>query len=140
VRPGAQYTHVAVLDRGGGDDAIAYTPSATTWRWIAERIRPVLIDVRVGVVEVLDDGVVSRVEEPEDPSSMWETQRSWLGRDATHVLALPLVAVGGASCGMVTVEIHAPAGVATRVLPLELVDSFGAVVAAVTPHLTSLPS
>ena len=138
VRPGAEYTRIAIHTPAGGEAAVAYTPSATTWRWISERARPVLIDVRVGMVEVLEGAGFEQVELRGANGSLWETRQSWLGRDATHVLALPLVA-RGESCGMVTIEIDAPEGIAASLLPIEVVDTYGTMIAAATPHLIELP-
>ncbi|MBL9020877.1 MAG: sigma-54-dependent Fis family transcriptional regulator [Myxococcales bacterium] len=136
VRPAAEYSRAAVLQPTGADISL-YAPSATTWRWVATHGCPVTVDVRLGTIALAAGSTDALLEEaPVD--SIWETQRAWMNRSATHVLALPLLS-GTETSGMLTLEIGAGAAVGRPLFERELVGDLARVVNRATPYLLTLP-
>ena len=77
---------------------VGYLPSATAWRWVAERRCPVSIDVHLGAMRpYLAADLGAAAGGVVDALDSRETQNRLLERDATHVHVLPLRAPGGRS-------------------------------------------
>ncbi|MEZ4314627.1 MAG: hypothetical protein R3F14_41965 [Polyangiaceae bacterium] len=113
------------------DTAPPILPSVTAWRWVSRHCVPVSIDVTLGTVELLPDrapaspslaaqspaagitgspppAVVRASPSPARASladsARFESRGLLLGRDATHVLAVPFGRGPGAVDGMISVE------------------------------------
>jgi len=110
LRTAGDYQRIAVHHIDGASAAMPYSPSATTWRWVSAHDAPIAIDVHVGRVERLDGRGAIEIS-PTAGGSPWDTRQSLLGRDATHVIALPLHGRASELVGMVTVEVSAPPAV-----------------------------
>jgi DNA-binding NtrC family response regulator len=138
VRPADGYRCVAVHTRR--DSSASLAPSATAWRWVSGSGGPVAIDVHIGVVEAHRGELVDVLQEPGASSTLWETQRVLLDRDASHLLALPLRGLGGELAGMVTVELDCRAAIGLPVWTPDGVGLAQALVDSAALYLLSLPS
>jgi hypothetical protein len=110
LRPDGEYRALAVLEWGEGSGAgtapASLLPSTTAWRWVSSSGRPVAVDVVLGQVQALG-GTAQVSQDPSlagDMGKMSESRGRLLGREATHVCALPLRGVRGAVEGMVSLE------------------------------------
>jgi len=108
LRPEGTYQRLFGIDRKNGEriDGAAYVTSANIWAWIEASHCSLSIDVQASMLRAwgatgplllpnqrLDAGL------PGD-----RTRKKLLGRDATHVHAIPLLAPGGSVHGMITLE------------------------------------
>jgi len=112
LRPDDGYRRLVVLDAGGTsvspvDSTQMRLPSATAWRWVAERGQGVSIDVNLGSVQL--DGADPaktlcdrRFNEGEFASQ--ESRMRLLQRDVTHLHVLPLRGAGDRIDGTLSLE------------------------------------
>ncbi len=110
LRPDDGYRRLCVVEAeavAASKPAPSCLPSATAWRWVAERGVPVAIDVNAGTVDVGATG--AREAAQRQDGHRFDSQESRMRlrkREATHVLLLPLRAPGGAIVGMLSLEGH----------------------------------
>jgi DNA-binding NtrC family response regulator len=144
LRPDGEYRALAVYERGEGAAAAtpaSLLPSTTAWRWVSSSGKPVAVDVMLGQVQGL--GGTSQVAQ--DPSlagdlgRMNESRGRLLGRDATHVCALPLRGVRGAVEGMVSLEAECKAALGRPFVWEAALGDLQLFCDAAAPHLSQLP-
>ncbi len=114
LRPSGGYRGLVVIEHGAERPAAAsgldesLVPSTTAWRWIEAQRAPVAIDVSLGVATVMDArGDRSPEVRAGKGDARLEGQESrvrLLGRDATHLYALPFGARAGGLDGMISIE------------------------------------
>ncbi len=120
----------------------AFVPSATAWRWVAEHRAAVAIDVLAGLLQPrLPSGQVERLPDvaPVVDLASEETRDRLLGREATHVYVLPLIAPGGAVAGMIALEASCRAATARAFVWPSCEEALDVLAALCAPYLTSLP-
>jgi DNA-binding NtrC family response regulator len=149
LRPQGGYRGLVVFEPGSANRPPTelvderFLPSATAFRWLEMHRAPLAIDARTGVLEVLRGRSKPEVSGPggdkEAQFAGKESRVRLLGRDATHLLALPFGSRVGEIDGMISIE------AACRAAPdhlfvwprcLELLTLLADVAA---PYLTSLP-
>ena len=146
LRPDGEYRGLCALEWGeerssGVHGPASLLPSTTAWRWVSSSGRPVSVDVVLGQVQSL--GGPSQVTQ--DPSLMAElgrmneTRGRLLGRDATHLCALPLLGLRGAVEGMVSLEAQCKAALGLPFVWEGALSDLQLYCDAVAPHLSQLP-
>lgn len=85
--------------RGGPD-----LPSATAWRSLATHHAPVTVDGTSQLVSLLRVGELDTAPSHGESREARSQRRKSAGRDATHLLAVPLPAPGGLVDGMIVIE------------------------------------
>ncbi len=149
LRPDDGYRQLVVLERrsdkkGGDGFAIHRSPdllsSATAWRWVAERRCPVEIDVALGKLQphrAGDPAVFDKAASA--PFGSEESIQRMLGRDATHVLVVPLMAPGGGVDGMISLEASCQAAVGQEFVWRSIDDELQVFADVAAPYLARLP-
>jgi DNA-binding NtrC family response regulator len=143
LRPEGGYQRLFGVEHPGGArvEGTGHLTSANVWRWVAEHRCSVSIDVQLGAIRPwLPEGPIER-HEPADPDGVpgHATRERLLGRDATHVHVVPLLAPGGAVSGMIALEASCPAATGQELVwgaahePLELLAGVAAAYLAVLP-------
>ncbi len=145
LRPGDGYRRLVVVEDPSASrgEALAdppCVPSATAWRWVSTHRRAVAIDVKLGTFD-LDaagsPGVIGTGDGARFDSQ--ESRARLLGREATHVLVLPLRAAGGAIDGMISVEAECRAAMGKPFIWPECQASAQLLADVAAPHLAALP-
>jgi DNA-binding NtrC family response regulator len=140
VRPAGAYERLASRERVSGDDGSPYTHSARAWRWVRERAQPVAMDVHLGLVSVHDGTAFVQLEDGTTPAmDSNETQKRLLGRDASHLLVMPLRAPGAEVVGMISVEADARPAMGTHFVWEQVVGLAETLAGVAAPHLLALP-
>src|SRR5262245_36635560 len=141
VRSDEAYRNFAVTSGSEGHaDRVEIAPSASLWRLVHERVAPVLLDVMLGEVEFLEEGAASqdprtsRLKELATPIADSSRMR-FSSRDATHVLAIPLLGDASHPFGMVCIELQHRAGVGTRGLFDQILSDLQLLVDLAAPQL-----
>lgn len=151
LRPGDSLRRLVVLEgdslrKGGALDAplkvdsSTFVTSATAWNAVVEHRCPVSIDVNLGICRL--HGLTGTDERTGKATAMMggESRQQFLGRQATHVLVLPLLMPGGGVDGLISIEAECrPATGQDFIWPrvlgrLELIADLS------TPFLAGLPS
>lgn len=140
VRPAGAYERLASREVARGEDGSPYTHSARAWRWVRERGQPVAMDVHLGLVSVHDGrGFVPIEDATAATVDSNETQKRLLGRDASHLLVMPLRAPGAEVVGMISVEADARSAMGTHFVWEQLVTLAETLAGVAAPHLLALP-
>jgi len=149
LRPDGGYRQLVVLERRadkkqGGDGWTIHhnpdlLPSATAWRFVAGERCSVSIDVALGKVEPNRAGSQAVFEKPPAPFGSEESIQRMLGRDATHVLVVPLCAPGGAVDGMISLEASCQAAVGQEFVWRSVDEKLQLLAEVALPHLSRLP-
>jgi DNA-binding NtrC family response regulator len=156
LRPGDGYRGLVVVphtDEGEGAPSVApasevpCVPSATAWRWVSKHGCPVAIDVELGTIAIdLDpDAPVARQRAGEGraiegkPFDSQESRIRMLGREATHVLVLPLRTPGGRIDGMIAIEALCRSAIGRTFVWGALRERAELIAAAAAPYLAALP-
>ncbi|MEZ4302744.1 MAG: hypothetical protein R3B70_47915 [Polyangiaceae bacterium] len=148
------------------DTAPPILPSVTAWRWVSRHCVPVSIDVTLGTVELLPDrapaspslaaqspaagitgspppAVVRASPSPARASladsARFESRGLLLGRDATHVLAVPFGRGPGAVDGMISVEASCQSAIGGRFIWDACAADLRLLADLAAPHLAALP-
>jgi len=132
LRPGETYTNLAVVEArpasavqavlAGGvlpHEQGAQVPSlasATAWRSLVEHRCALSIDINLGTMEAHGSGAAPRPNSQVGAKvfTSEESRVRFLGRQASHVCALPLRAPGGAIEGMISLEAECPAAMGLK--------------------------
>ncbi len=147
LRPdGGEYRGLFALEWGdqGAAEATApapLAPSTTAWRWVSSSGSPVAVDVVLGQVQSLG-GTAQVAQDPSLAASlgqMSETRGRLLGRDATHLFALPLRGLRGAVVGMVSLEAQCRAALGRPFVWEAALSDLQLYCDMVAPHLSQLP-
>ncbi|MBN1210157.1 MAG: sigma-54-dependent Fis family transcriptional regulator [Myxococcaceae bacterium] len=149
LRPGEGYRRLAVVDAGerpsttgdgGSEEDRPLFTSASIWRAVVEHRCAVSVDVHLGQLQPHAPGVVAR-DEPEVGGVFHsrESQQRFLARQATHVLALPLLAPGGEIDGMAFVEADCRAAVGREFIWRGCAERLQRIAAVAVPYLNRLP-
>lgn len=108
LRPEGSYQRLFGIDRLSGEriEGTGYLTSGSVWSWIEKHRCSVSIDVqRASLRSWLPDGAVDQCDPLEGVGMPGDaTRERMLGREATHVHAVPLRAPGGSVDGMITLE------------------------------------
>ncbi|MEZ4299018.1 MAG: sigma 54-interacting transcriptional regulator [Polyangiaceae bacterium] len=147
IRPADGYRHLAVIEHETGarelQDGLSasHLPSATAWRWVNERRCAVSIDVALGRVQPHERGVGPLLGKTTGQLvATKETQDRLIGREATHVCALPLRMPGGGVAGMVSLEVECRAAMGQDVIWQLAGEELLAMADIAAPHLAGLPA
>jgi DNA-binding NtrC family response regulator len=109
LRPDDGYRQLVVLEAGAGavaavDPSAGRVPSATAWRWVAERGRALAVDVNIGRVEIEGSSAVADHRFGESALAGQESRGRLLERDASHLFVLPLRGPRSQVDGMISLE------------------------------------
>src|SRR5512145_1710221 len=113
LRPDNDYRRLVVLEAGkttvsAVDGSKTRLPSATAWRWVAERGHGVSIDVTLGRVQLdQNDPTQTRsdLRFAEGQFGSEETRMRLIQRDVTHLHVLPLRAAPARIDGTISLEV-----------------------------------
>lgn len=142
LRPADGYRGLVVVEDRPDPGAASprCLPSATAWRWVVEHRVPIGIDVKLGTMDI---GVTGSPDGagPGDGRRFdsHQSRMRLLGREATHVLALPLRAPGGAVEGMISIEAECRAAIGGAFIFSELRDRAEVLNGVAGPYLCALP-
>ncbi len=142
LRPDDGYRRLCVVEHEApavGTPAPSCLPSATAWRWVAERGVPVAIDVNVGSVDVGATGAETAHLQGAHRFDSQESQMRLRKREATHVLLLPLRAPGGAIVGMLSIEGHCRGAIGGVFFSPACRDGLTVLARIAAPYLCTLP-
>ncbi len=147
LRPDDGYRRLAVIEhdtepRGPAPSGAPHLPSATAWRWVASQRCAVSIDASLGRVQPHAPGAMAHIEKSNaDPDLLAskETRDRLLGRQTSHVLALPLRAPGGAIDGMISLELECRAAMGKDVLWTLAGAELQILADIAAPYLVGLP-
>lgn len=109
LRPSDAYRTLMVLEHGGSSlhdpdpEGVQFLSSSTVWRAIVEHRVAIAVDLLCGAVWRVADRTPLQGETAALAAA--ESRQRFLGREATHVLAVPLRAAGGRVVGMVNLEV-----------------------------------
>ena len=120
---------------------VAYLPSATALRWVAEHGASVAIDVELGLLRPRGGAAREAGGDGQDTIALGssETRDRLLGRDATHVWVVPLRAPGGDAGGMVSLEAACQSALGRPFVWDECADVLELIADIAAPHLLALP-
>jgi transcriptional regulator with AAA-type ATPase domain len=145
VRPEDGYRRLATLEHEA-EDAGAPSPlltSQTAWRALSAHRCAISIDVHVGVLKlhaagapVLEDEALARGSWTFDGP---ESRQRFLGRQASHVHAIPLRGPGGAVDGMVSIEVDCAAAVGQELIWDDCGPRLQLLADLAAPYLGALP-
>jgi len=139
LRPGDGYRRLSILEteskRTG--PTINHVPSASAWRWVAKFESPICLDVAIGRVSILQDGVSKVVVD--GGFSGTESMNRLTGRDVSHLYAFPLRSLRGTTEGMATVEVACPATTKLEFFLPAIADPLQVLAELAAPHLAMLP-
>jgi len=147
VRPDGVYRALAVLESGAADVAVPEALgdrlfSSTAWRWLTSQRQPIAIDVNLARVHlnVGDPSAVTDLTLAGSEFSAASSRVSFLGRDVTHVLVVPLLgAAGGAVEGMVTIEAQCRLAMGLPFIWPDCVEEIQLLADLAAPYLLGLP-
>jgi DNA-binding NtrC family response regulator len=145
LRPGDSYRRLWATEPEPGPGApgadAASLHSATAWRWVCERGRPLSIDLVLGMVRPWDASgkAASGDEGAALAFSSAETRQRLLRRDTTHLHVLPLRAPGGSIDGMVSIEVRCPPPAVEAFSSPACCERLSLLANVAAPYLTALP-
>ena len=123
------------------EEAPSYLPSATAWRWVEAHRCAVSIDVQLRQVKPHSQGVGAVVQKGVgEPFDSKESRQRLLGRQATHVHALPLRVPGGSIDGMISLEADCRAAMGGDFIWLACTERLQLLADLAAPYLAALPS
>jgi DNA-binding NtrC family response regulator len=139
VRSDDAYRNFAVTSSSEGRmDRVEIAPSASLWRLVHARAEPFVLDVMVGEIEYpesnRDHSHASQLKELAAPVADSSRTR-FSSRDATHVLAVPLLGDASQAFGMVCIEVQHRAGVGIRGLFDDVLTDLRLLVDLAAPQL-----
>lgn len=142
IRPEEAYVRIFVLDHGmDAKDGASYVASATAFGWVRLHGAPIAIDVHTGVVETLGAQTSSSSQEESLPS--WggaQSRIALLGRQATHMLVLPLKRVPDRVGGMISIEADCRRAMGTPFIWPEVIAFAEEIAARAEQALFTLPT
>lgn len=122
-------------------DEASEVGSASIWRWMRQKERPLGLDIhlrQLHVAEEPDEAPLSLDDDGEQDLSA-SLQRVFNG-EATHLLLLPLRATGGSLEGMATLTFVCPEAMGTGFVWAELAEALELLVEVATPYLLTGPA
>lgn len=147
LRPDDGYRRLVVLEAGSTkvsavDGTQMRLPSATAWRWVAERGKGVSIDVNVGRVQLdqndptrtLSDRCFADSDFPSESSRLRLIQR-----DVTHLHVLPLRTAPGRIDGTISLEVDCRRATGRPFIWGACGDQLQLMADCIAPFLGSLP-
>jgi DNA-binding NtrC family response regulator len=147
LRPDDGYRRLVVLEAGETqvspvESSQTRLPSATAWRWVAERGRGVAIDVNLGSVQLDGDDPTHtlcdrRFSETELASH--ESRMRLLQRDVTHLYVLPLRGAGDRIDGILSLEAHCRQAMGRPFIWAECAPQLQLFADCAAPFLANLP-
>lgn len=143
LRPDDGYQRLAVAEHGGASSRAGTSsttlslPSATAWRWASKHTHALFIDVTLGTIEVRDR--LEEIAEKEQRFEAGESRARLLGREATHMIVVPLRAPGGAVAGMIAIEAQCSAAIGKTSVFALASDQIELLSVLAAPYLTTLP-
>lgn len=140
LRPADGYQRLVVVDEmppKAGQTPSMHLPSASAWRWVAQRVCPVAIEVPTGRVYALKNGALDVLADAQFSSS--ETVQRLTNRDVTHLLAIPIRSTRGLVEGMATVEMSCSLAIGDDFIFISLGESVQLLVDIAAPYLVGLP-
>ncbi|HKO49129.1 MAG TPA: sigma 54-interacting transcriptional regulator [Polyangiaceae bacterium] len=147
LRPDDGYRRLVVLEAGEThvspvESSQTRLPSATAWRWVAERGQGVSIDVNLGSVQLDGDDPSKthsdrRFSEGEFASN--ESRMRLLQRDVTHLHVLPLRGAGDRIDGILSLEADCRQAMGRPFIWEECAEQLQLFADCAAPYLANLP-
>ncbi|XXX76119.1 sigma 54-interacting transcriptional regulator [Sorangium sp. So ce134] len=147
LRPSDGYRRLVTLEGGAlGHDSKrsgpVFLPSATAWRWVAERRAPVSIDVNTGRVQAHPHGgapVLVEIQRERGVFDTFESAQRLLSREASHLYVIPLETPSGTVDGMVSVEADCRSAIGQDFVWPACGDDLQLLATIAAPYLARLP-
>jgi transcriptional regulator with AAA-type ATPase domain len=152
LRPADGYRRLTVVEHAAepGDadpesapepeTAPSYLPSATAWRWVEAHRCAVSIDVQLRQVKPHAEGAGALVQRGVgEPFDSKESRQRLLGRQASHVHALPLRAPGASIDGMISLEADCRAAMGGDFIWPACTERLQLLADLAAPYLAALP-
>lgn len=147
LRPDNDYRRLVVLEAGKTtvspvDGTKTRLPSATAWRWVAERGQGVSIDVTLGRVQLdRDDPTQTRsdLRFAEGQFGSDETRMRLIQRDVTHLHVLPLRGAPERIDGTISIEVDCRRATGAPFIWSNCGEQLQRIADAVAPYLEDLP-
>lgn len=140
LRPADGYQRLVVVDALApkpGQTPSMHLPSASAWRWVVQRVCPVVVDVPIGRVRAVSRGIPEVLADAGFSST--ETVQRLTNRDTTHFVALPIRSMRGVVEGMATVEMGCPIAVGDDFISVPVAEHVQMLVDIAAPYLVGLP-
>ena len=140
LRPADGYQRLVVLDAlapKSGQTPSMHLPSASAWRWVVQRVCPVVVDVPIGRIRAVNRGMAEVLADSGFSST--ETVQRLTNREATHLVALPIRSMRGLVEGMATVEMGCPIAVGDDFIMVQVAEHVQMLVDIAAPYLGGLP-
>jgi len=140
LRPVDGYQRLVVVDGASPDSGQTtpmHLPSASAWRWVAQRVCPISIEVPAGRVCALSNGTLEVLADAGFNST--ETVQRLTHRDVTHLFAIPIRSMRGVVEGMATVEFSCPLAAGDDFIFLPVGEDVQMLVDIAAPYLMGLP-
>lgn len=147
LRPADGYRRLVTLEWGqkempAAENGKPHLPSATAWRWVAERGAAVAIDVNLGEAKPIGGGASVNMRERTPVLGVMDnpkSQQRLLRRDATHVLCLPLRSPRAGIDGMISLEAECRAAIAEPFIWTDCAASLQLLADIASPYFGNLP-
>ncbi len=144
LRPDDGYLRLVGLEAGRVESGCqvgegTHLPSATTWRWVRSYRVPISVDVSLDMVLAFEADSFAPPRVGDTSADMKASRLRLVGRDVTHLLAIPLRLAGGRIEGMIAVEAACPQARATAFAWDLCVEEMEKLAAVAGPYLAGLP-
>jgi len=149
LRPDDGYQRLVVLEGGASkvsapDATHAHLPSATAWRWVAEHLKNISVDVNLGRV-ALDASHPDAAQAVSDPRfaggdfASQESRTRLMQREVSHLFVMPLRGTRASLDGMISLEVQCRAAMGRPFIWGECGERLQLIADLASPHLASLP-
>lgn len=143
-RPTDTYQRIVCIDqhRTLCSEAPKYLTSATLWRCLVNHRASVSADLALGLLTIWAEDKPIQVSEVSQDSGLLsqETREHLLGRDTTHVHAIPLRTPGGQITGLITLEARCQAALGREFIWSECHQALTLLANIGSPYLAGLPN
>jgi len=147
LRPDDGYRRLVVLEAGetrvsSVESSQTRLPSATAWRWVAERGQGVSIDVNLGSVQLDGDDpsqILCDRRFSDGEFASHESRMRLLQRDVTHLHVLPLRGAGDRIDGILSLEADCRRAMGRPFIWPECAEQLQLIADCAAPYLAKLP-
>lgn len=148
LRPDDGYRRLVVLEAGGTSVSAVESnqhrlPSATAWRWVAERGQGVSIDVNLGRVQLDRTDPTKTLSDrrfSDGEFASHESRMRLLQRDVTHLHVLPLRGAGDGIDGTISLEADCRSAMGREFIWAACGEQLQLLADCAAPYLANLPS
>jgi DNA-binding NtrC family response regulator len=140
LRPADGYQRLVVVDAAlskPGQTTSMHLPSASAWRWVVQRVCPVVMDVPIARVRAYSNGALEVLADAGFSST--DTVQRLTNREVTHLIAIPIRSMRGGVEGMATVEMGCPLAVGDDFIVAPVAEEAQMLVDIAAPYLVGLP-